>query len=216
MRSAWRARSSRWGWASTRRTIGRSGSATQPSHVPNDEPAGIDSEPGMCSRAWWRGERASTISAPRPSAASNPSPDNGAISGTTPPSNGGPAWFDRSHPGEVARDGRLAAEQRPCERIDLHRREERVVAALVADRRPRGRRDPGRAERAGAVGRVDHHRLLVAAGGRRAASGTCRRRTAARGPRRAGRSARPRRPAASRRSGAGTARRPATCRPPHS
>ena len=36
------------------------------------------------------------------------------------------------------------------------------MAALVADRRPRGRRDPGRAQRAGAVGRVDHHRVLVA------------------------------------------------------
>ena len=54
------------------------------------------------------------------------------------------------------------------------------------------------------------------AAGRRAASGTCPRRTPARGPRRAGRSARPPRPAANRRSAAGTARPPVTCRRRHS
>ena len=37
--------------ASTISTIGRSASTTQPSHVPNDDPAGIDSEPGTWATA---------------------------------------------------------------------------------------------------------------------------------------------------------------------
>ena len=53
----------------------------------------IDSEPGMCSAAWSRGERVSTMSGSRPRALSSPSPDRGGTSGTVPPSSGGPAWF---------------------------------------------------------------------------------------------------------------------------
>ena len=67
---------------------------------------------------------------------------------------------DRPHPGEVRRKSRLAVEQRPGERVDLER-QERVVAPLVADRRGRRGRDPGRAQRARAVGRVDTHEILV-------------------------------------------------------
>ncbi len=44
-------------------TIGRSASTTQPSHVPNDDPAGIDREPGTWATAYASGDRASTMSA---------------------------------------------------------------------------------------------------------------------------------------------------------
>ena len=111
----------------------------------------------------------------------------------------GPAWLSRAHPGEVARERRLAGEQGAGERVDVRRLDHRVVAALEADRRPRRRRDPGRAERARAVGRVDLDEVLVAAGSRRGASGTSPGRTAARSPRRGGRSGRRRRRGASRR-----------------
>ena len=72
-----------------------------------------------------------------------------------------PGLVHRPHPGEVARDRGLSGEERPGEGLDLERAEQRVVAPLVADRRPRGRGDPGRAQRSRAVGRVDHDRVLV-------------------------------------------------------
>jgi hypothetical protein len=71
------------------------------------------------------------------------------------------ALVRRSHPGEVARHRRLAREEHPRERVDVRRADHRVVAALVADRRRRRRRDPGRAERPGAVGRIHADVVLV-------------------------------------------------------
>ena len=68
---------------------------------------------------------------------------------------------DWTHPGEIAGHRWLTGEQRPCERVDLHRGEQPIVPALVPDRRPGRRRDVGGAQRATAVGREDRHRILV-------------------------------------------------------
>ena len=124
MRSAWRDRSSRSAASSTSRTIGRSGSTTQPSHVPNDEPAGIDSEPGMCAGGV---RRAATARRRRSGAAPERALQRrrrpvARPPARRPPSSGGPGLVHRPHPGEVAREGRLAGEQRAGERVDLHRR----------------------------------------------------------------------------------------------
>ena len=163
------------------RRAGRSaGPGRRPSRATSrtTSPAGIDSEPGTCAGGVRRAASAHRrSSAPRPSALVQPVAGQRRDLRHDPAEQRRPGLVHRSHPGEVARDRRLAGQQRPRERVDLHRRQERVVAALVADRRPRGRRDPGRAQRAGAVGRVDHHRVLVAAGGRHGASGTCPPRT---------------------------------------
>ena len=72
-----------------------------------------------------------------------------------------PGLVGRSHPREVARHGRLATEQAGRECLDIADAEERVVAPLVADRRGRGARDAGGAERAGPVGRVDHDVIVM-------------------------------------------------------
>ncbi len=69
---------------------------------------------------------------------------------------------ERPHPREVARERGLAGEQRPREDLDLHRCQQRVVTAFEADGRPRRRGGARGAQRSGAVGRVDHHRILVA------------------------------------------------------
>ena len=68
---------------------------------------------------------------------------------------------ERPHPREIARERRLPGEQRPGEQLDLHRRQQRVVATFEPDGRPRRRRRAGRAQRPRPVGRIDHHRILV-------------------------------------------------------
>ena len=143
------------------RTIGASASTTQPSQVPNDGPAGIDSEPGTWRRACLAGDRVSTTTAPRPSAVVQPGAEQRLDGRDARAQESRSGLVDRPHPREVARDRRLPGQQRPREGLHLHRRQERVVAALVADGRPRRRGDPGRAQRPGAVGRVDHDRVLV-------------------------------------------------------
>ena len=138
-------------------TSGRSGSTTQPSHVPNDEPDGIDSEPGTCASgrpaAGVDDERAARDAArpPRPPSGASPARRRAAA----------------ARPGSSGASGRSSAEtsaDRRAARGRTRRRrsaDHRVVAALEADRRPRRRRDAGRAQRAGAVGRVDADEVLV-------------------------------------------------------
>ncbi len=162
MRLARRGRRGRPG----RRRAGRSADRRRPPSRATSRTTsrpGSTASPGRAAAACASADRASTTSAPAPERrvelVAGQRLDHRAPS---PPSSGGPGLVDRPHPGEVARDGRLAGEQRPGEGVDLHRAEQRVVAPLVADRRPRGRRDPRRAQRPGAVGRVDHDRVLVA------------------------------------------------------
>ena len=147
MRRAWRVRSSRSS-PSTIRTIGRSRSTTHPSQVPKDSSRGMESDPGMCPATCAAPGRASMTSAPLVTAASNASTESAGGIGTVAPSRRGPALVRRSHPGQVARDRGLTGQQGAGERIGVHRAEQRVVAALEADRRHRRRGDPGRAERA--------------------------------------------------------------------
>ena len=73
----------------------------------------------------------------------------------------GPGLVHRAHPCEVAGKRGLAGEEDPGELVDLGGSEHRVVATFEADRRGRGRGNPGRAERARAVGRVHAHEVLV-------------------------------------------------------
>ena len=120
---------------STTRTSGRSGSTTQPSHVPNDDPAGIESEPGICDVAWRtatearrRGRPAAIAArARRRPVACDPEP--------RPPSSRGPSWLVGRIRAKYRGIAGWPAEQHPRERVHVRRADHRVVAALVADRR---------------------------------------------------------------------------------
>ena len=69
-------------------------STSQPSHVPNDDPAGIDSAPGACRTANAAGERRSTSwRAVGHGSARLLEVHRPRISGTRAPMSGGPAWL---------------------------------------------------------------------------------------------------------------------------
>ncbi len=122
--------------------------------------AGSRANPGYGRRRGGAARRASTMRAPRATAASVSTTDNAGASRHDPAEQPRTGLVRGPHPGEVARGRRLAGEQGARERVHVHRREHRVVAALVADRRRRGRADPGGAQRSGAVGRVDRHAVV--------------------------------------------------------
>jgi hypothetical protein len=69
--------------------------------------------------------------------------------------------IDGPHALEVARVGRLVGQEHAHEGLDILDRQEPVVPPLVADRRPRRRRDVLGAERTAAVGRQDRDEVLV-------------------------------------------------------
>ena len=131
-------------------TTGWSRSTARPSQVPNDGPEPDRGRDGTRAAAWSAAGRASTSVAPATTLRSEPRPDPAAsASGTPPPSSGGPGLVRRAHPGEVARDRRLAGQQRPREVVDVHRGQQRVVATArgrwssrTASRDPRRASDP--------------------------------------------------------------------------
>ena len=191
---------------------GVSTSTIQPSQVPNDGPAGIDSESGIARHGMRLGRPRVDHDGATPQRRLEAVAGQWLDLGHPPAEQRRARLVERPHPREVARERRLPGEQRAGERVDVHRRQQRVVSPLEADGRPRRRRDPRRAQRSGAMGRVDHDRVLVGE------EHVVERAVHRRGERsrvlgaRAGRSARPPRRAATRRSGAGTARRRAPCR----
>ena len=177
---------------------------------------GWRASPGRATRHAPPASAGRASNAPPSSAAPASSTVIGRGSGTTPPRRRGPGLVRRAHPGEVARHGRLAREQGSGERIDLHRREQRIVPALEADRRPGRRRDVRGAQRAAAVRRDTRPPSPPGGGSPRAGTGTSGARTARHSRPPAGPSVRRHRRAANHRSGAGSARPPWRGRRPRS
>ena len=93
IRSAWRIASSQSPGRSRTRTSGRSGSTTQPSHVPNDGPSGTFCEPAAWATEWSAGGRRSRRRAPPAIEARVSSRLSGRGAGIRPPRRGGPAWL---------------------------------------------------------------------------------------------------------------------------
>ena len=143
------------------RTSGRSGSTTQPNHVPNDEPEGIETRPGHVGHRV--GRRRAKVDEDRilvEGGASSLDRQRSRLrrAAAEQPRAG---LVGRAHPREVAREGRLVAKQEPGKAVHVGRLDHRVVAAFEADRGPRRRGDAGRAERTRAVGRIDADEVLV-------------------------------------------------------